>query len=120
MIRAVQVQMKKICPVHEAFKHLDTNNYGYLTEREFHSNFSNIFKFVLKTQELRALFREIDQDRSGLIKFNELEKFYSTNYVQKLAQVERERRQRNTQNEIFDHLIKVLMQRGLTLQDCFD
>ena len=27
---------------------------------------------------------------------------------------------KNTQNEIFDHLIKVLLQRGLTLQDCFD
>lgn len=120
MIRAVQVQMKAICPVHTAFKNLDTNNYGYLTEREFHANFSNIFKFVMKTQELRALFREIDADNSGLIKFKELEKFYNTNYIQKLAQVERERRQRNTQNEIFDHLIKVLMQRGLTLQDCFD
>lgn len=27
---------------------------------------------------------------------------------------------KNTQNEIFDHLIKVLLQKGLTLQDCFD
>lgn len=26
----------------------------------------------------------------------------------------------NTQNEIFDHLMKVLLQRGLTLMDCFD
>lgn len=77
--------MKAICPVHTAFKNLDTNNYGYLTEREFHANFSNIFKFVMKTQELRALFREIDADNSGLIKFKELEKFYNTNYIQKLA-----------------------------------
>lgn len=27
---------------------------------------------------------------------------------------------KNTENEIFDHLMKVLVQRGLTLRDCFD
>lgn len=34
--------------------------------------------------------------------------------------MDQERDMKNTQNEIFDHLIKVLMQRGLTLEDCFE
>lgn len=37
-----------------------------------------------------------------------------------MAEIENQRQIKNTQNEIFDHLIKVLIQRGLTLQDCFD
>lgn len=67
-----------------------------------------------------ALFNEIDEDESGVITLKEFENFYLRDYKQKNREIEKERETKNTQNEIFDHLMKVLIQRGLTLQDCFD
>lgn len=67
-----------------------------------------------------ALFREIDEDESGIVTLQEFENFYTRDYKEKNKEIEAERQTKNTQNEIFDHLMKVLMQRGLTLQDCFD
>lgn len=52
--------------------------------------------------------------------YKEFETFYHKDYRQVLKQLEIEKEQKNTQNEIFDHLIKVLQQRGLTLQDVFE
>jgi len=54
------------------------------------------------------------------VKFGELEVFYRTDYKEKVKALNSERQQIKAQNEIFDHLIKVLKQRGLTLQQVFD
>ncbi len=54
------------------------------------------------------------------MKFGELEAFYQTDYKDKVKALHSERQQIKAQNEIFDHLIKVLKQRGLTLQQVFD
>jgi Ca2+-binding EF-hand superfamily protein len=37
-----------------------------------------------------------------------------------MKELEIQREQTNTQNEIFDHMIKILVQRGLSLQDVFN
>ena len=107
-------------PVHQAFTAMDSSKHGFLTLRDFHLSFSRLFDLAVKDDKIRALFNEIDGDGDGIVKFAEFEAFYDENYVKRLAELEREREMKNTQNEIFDHLIKVLLQRGLTLQDCFD
>lgn len=102
--------------IQKAFVALDTNSYGFLTLRDFQINLSKHFNLSLKANEVRALFQEIDSDENGIIKFAELDQFYSCDYSQKVKGVQKERQDRCMQNEIFDHLIKVLKQRGLTLQ----
>ena len=99
---------------------LDTKNHGYLTLRDFQINLSKHFNLSLKASEVRSLFQEIDSDENGLIKFKELDDFYTSDYSKKVKNVQKERQDKFAQNEIFDHLMKVLKQRGLTLQAVFD
>lgn len=94
--------------VEKAFMSLDTLRNGYLTLRDFHLNFSNFFDLSLKEDEIRTLFLEIDTDHSGVLHYEEFENFYNKNYREVLKQLDLEREQKNTQNEIFDHIIKVL------------
>lgn len=94
---------------------MDNTNIGFLSLRDFHISFSRLFDLAIKNDEIRALFNEIDTDENGIVKYAEFEKFYEQNYVKRLADVGKEREMKNTQNEIFDHLMKVLLQRGLTL-----
>jgi Ca2+-binding EF-hand superfamily protein len=91
-----------------------------LTLRDFHVNFSNFFDLSLKDDVIRNLFVEIDSDQNGILLFKELEDFYKKDYHQCIKALEIEKQQKNTQNEIFDHLIKVLMQRGITLEELFE
>ena len=88
--------------------------------RDFHLSFARLFDLAIKNDEIRALFSEIDTDENGIVTFEEFEKFYDYNYIKRSAELYQERQMKNTQNEIFDHLIKILLQRGLTLQDCFE
>ena len=121
MFRAIQKRIKAMIPDPGlAFKQLDSNEFGYLVLRDFHMNFSHLFDLSLKNEEVRALFNEIDSDENGLIKYVEFENFYHVDYIRRLAAIETEKQQSHTMNEIFDHLIKVLKQKGLTLLDCFD
>jgi Ca2+-binding EF-hand superfamily protein len=94
--------------VESAFMKLDTLKTGYLSLRDFHLNFSNFFDLSLKEDEIRTLFQEIDSDQNGILLYEEFENFYRKDYRQVIKQLELEREQKNTQNEIFDHLIKVL------------
>ena len=98
---------------------MDNEDHGFLALRDFHHSFARLF-VAISNDDIRALFNEIDSDENGIIKYAEFENFYSANYIKKMADIEKEREMKNTQNEIFDHLIKVLIQRGLTLHDCFD
>lgn len=94
---------------------LDTNGFGFLTLKDLQINLSKHFNLSLKALEVRALFQEIDTDDNGIVKFGELEAFYRNDYKEKVKNIHFERQKITTQNEIFDHLIKVLKQRGLTL-----
>ena len=95
--------------VQRAFTAMDNNKVGFLSIRDFHRSFARLFDLAIKNDETRALFNEIDTDSDGIIKFAEFENFYAENYVKRIAEIEREREMKNTQNEIFDHLIKVLL-----------
>ena len=83
-------------------------------------NFSNFFDLSLKDDVIRNLFVEIDSDQNGILLFKELEDFYKKDYHQCIKALEIEKQQKNTQNEIFNHLIKVQMQRGITHEKLFE
>jgi Ca2+-binding EF-hand superfamily protein len=91
-----------------AFTKMDTENTGFLSLRDFHQSFARLF-VAISNDDIRALFNEIDTDENGIVKYAEFENFYNANYIKKMADVEKERLMKNTQNEIFDHLIKVLI-----------
>jgi hypothetical protein len=84
MFKAVQKRMKDTMSYNEAYDSMDTNNYGYLTLRDFQINLSKHFNLSLKAKEVRSLFQEIDGDGNGIIKFQELEEFYNRDYNQKV------------------------------------
>jgi Ca2+-binding EF-hand superfamily protein len=108
MFSSIQRKIKLTMSVEKAFMKLDTLKNGYLSLRDFHLNFSNFFDLSLREDEIRTLFQEIDTDHSGILHYEEFENFYNKNYREVLKQLEVEREQKNTQNEIFDHIIKVL------------
>ena len=44
------------------------------------SQMPNLFGVSLKREEFLKLFKEIDQDKDGLVKYVELEDFFNKNY----------------------------------------
>lgn len=102
-----------------AFGSLDSGN-GFLTFKEFQKGLPEQFGITLKREDILKLFKEIDTDKDGLIKLHEFEVFYLKNYDDTLKEIEKEREALNIQFDIFEHLIKVLKQKNLTLAEVFD
>jgi Ca2+-binding EF-hand superfamily protein len=75
---------------------------------------------TLKQHEVAALFLEIDTDGNGVVKYAEFDAFYRMNYEKRVQELELEKERMVTQYDIFDHLLKVLKQKGLTLEEMFD
>mmetsp|Transcript_43809 Transcript_43809/g.42288 ORF Transcript_43809/g.42288 Transcript_43809/m.42288 type:complete len:129 (+) Transcript_43809:922-1308(+) len=103
----------------EVFEKLD-QGIGILTLKNFSFGLTQAFDITLKRDDLKRLFKEIDQDRDGMIKYKEFEVFFNNDYMEKLKHLEKQREQVNVQQEIFDHLIKVLDQKSLSLAEVFD
>jgi Ca2+-binding EF-hand superfamily protein len=61
--------MAKEMAVYTAFECLDTEGKGFLTLRSFHANFGKMFGFYLKSNEVIALFKEIDKDEDSIVYF---------------------------------------------------
>ncbi len=53
------------------------------------------------------------------MKYKEFEEFYNKDYIQVMKSIEKEKEKINVQYEIFDHLIKVLNQKSLSLAEVF-
>jgi DNA-directed RNA polymerase specialized sigma54-like protein len=53
------------------------------------------------------------------VKYKEFEEFYNKDYIQVMKSIEKEKEKINVQYEIFDHLIKVLNQKSLSLAEVF-
>ncbi len=66
------------------------------------------------------LFKEVDKDKDGIVKYKEFEQYYNQNYDERVKEIEREKNAMNMQYEIFDHLMKVLSQKSLSLVEVFD
>jgi len=81
---------------------------GFLTVRDMIVQFPQLFAISLKRDEFLKLFKEIDSDRDGIVKYKEFEDFFNKDYMQTLKNIEKEKEKIGIQFEIFDHLMKVL------------
>lgn len=109
MLKAIQERVTSTKAASEAFGCLDTG-VGFLTLRDFHAGLSQHFDLTLKQHEMAALFREVDRDGDGIVKFEEFDHFYREDYKQRVQALEQEKERMITQYDIFDHLLKVLRQ----------
>ena len=62
----------------------------------------------------------MDKDKDGIVNFKEFEQFYNEDFDSRVKDIEKEKAAVNMQYEIFDHLIKVLQQKSLSLAETFD
>jgi Ca2+-binding EF-hand superfamily protein len=92
---------------------------GFLTVQDMQSQMPGLFGVSLKREDFLRLFKEIDSDKDGLVKYKELEEFFKKDYNVTLKNIEEEKHKINTQFEIFDHLMKVLNQKSLSLAEVF-
>jgi Ca2+-binding EF-hand superfamily protein len=72
------------------FRKLDSGN-GILSLKDFSVGLSKHFNITLKREELTMLFKEVDEDRDGLVKFKELEVFINKNYNKILSNIEKQK-----------------------------
>jgi Ca2+-binding EF-hand superfamily protein len=88
---------------------------GFLTVKDIISQMPANFGISLKREDFLRLFKEIDSDKDGLVRLKEFEDFYHRDYLMILKNIEKEKEQMSIQFEVFDHLMKVLQQKSLTL-----
>ena len=69
---------------------------------------------------MATIFLEIDKDGDGIVRFLKFNQFYQEDYERRIAELELEKEKMVTHNDIFDHLLKMLKQKGLTLEEMFD
>ena len=82
--------------IQEAFTKLDSSNVGFLTLQNFQANFSRFFDLSLKKDEVRALFREIDDDGNGVVQYAEFERFMQMDFIKRTISQEKEKENRST------------------------
>lgn len=92
---------------------------GFMTVKDIQTYMPALYGISLKREEFLRLFKEMDTDKDGLVKYKEFEDFYNKDYEAGLKNIEKEKEKISVQFEIFDHLIKVLQQKSLTLSEVF-
>lgn len=92
---------------------------GFLTVRDMQTMMPQIYGVSLKREDFLRLFKEIDSDKDGIVKYSEFEQFYNRDYKEVMRGIEKEKEKMNVQFEIFDHLMKVLNQKSLSLAEVF-
>ena len=92
---------------------------GFLTVKDIQTQMPILFGISIKRDEFLRLFKEIDTDKDGIVKYKEFEDFYNKDYDMTLKNIEKEKEKISIQYEIFDHLMKVLQQKSLSLSEVF-
>lgn len=87
MLKAIQERVTSTKTVSEAFGCLDTG-VGFLTLQDFHAGLSQHFDLTLKQAEIAALFREVDRDEDGIVKYEEFDYFYREDYKKRVKALE--------------------------------
>lgn len=64
---------------------------GFLTLKDFQNSLPTLFDITLKRDEVLKLFKEIDKDKDGLVKYKEFEEFFNQDYDVRLKEIEKER-----------------------------
>ena len=59
--------------------------------KDFQNFLPRQFDITLKRDEILRLFKEIDRDRDGLVKYKEFEQFYNEDYEKRLKEIEKEK-----------------------------
>ncbi len=98
---------------------MDKGGVGFLTVNDMQVMMPQIYGVSLKREDFLKLFKEIDSDKDGLVKYKEFEEFYQKDYNLTLKMIEKEKEKMNVQYEIFEHLMKVLNQKSLSLAEVF-
>lgn len=92
---------------------------GLLTIKDVIGSMPALFGISVNREDFLKLFKEMDTDKDGIIKYSEFEVYFNKDYDKELRLIDKEREQVNVQFEIFDHLIKVLNQKSLSLSEVF-
>ena len=79
MFSAIQMKLKMISTAQEAFRQMD-KGVGFLTVKDIIGQMPSLFGISLKREEFLKLFKEIDSDKDGLVKYQEFEEFYNKDY----------------------------------------
>ena len=107
MFCAIQNKLKQATTAQEGFRLMD-KGIGFLNIKDIIGSMPSLFGISVKREEFLRLFKEIDTDKDGIIRYKEFEEFYNKDYEQSLKTIEKQKDKINIQYEIFDHLIKVL------------
>ena len=107
MLRAIQERITSTKTVSEAFTCLDSG-VGFLTLHDFQAGLSTHFDLTLRQHEVNALFREVDAEGNGHVKYAAFDAFYRLDFHKRVEELEMEKERMVTQYDIFDHLLKVL------------
>jgi Ca2+-binding EF-hand superfamily protein len=89
MFSAIQLKIKMVCSAQEAFMQME-KGVGFLTIKDIISQMPSLFGISLKRDEFLKLFKEIDSDKDGLVKYKEFEEFYNRDYELSLKNIQRE------------------------------
>lgn len=118
MFQAIQRKLREVTTAQEGFRRME-KGIGLLTVKDVISCMPAQFGVSVNREDFLKLFKEMDTDKDGIIKYSEFEEFFNKDYDQVLRNIDKERSQANVQYEIFDHLIKVLNQKSLSLSEVF-
>ena len=112
--------MKERRTVEQAFKALDDQRVGFLTLKELQRTLPTRFNIVLSKEKQVELFKGINKSRDGIIKFQELAEFFALDFEAEIRAQEQRKGKFNMHFEIFDHIVKIIHQKQLTLREVFD
>lgn len=89
MFSAIQMKLKMMSTAQEAFRKMD-KGVGFLTVKDIIGQMPSHFGISLKREEFLRLFREMDTDKDGLVKYQEFEEFYTRDYEVTIKNIQRE------------------------------
>lgn len=64
---------------------------GFMTVKDIQTYMPALYGISLKREEFLRLFKEMDTDKDGLVKYKEFEDFYNKDYEAGLKNIEKEK-----------------------------
>lgn len=89
MFSAIQQKLKMVTSAQEAFRKMD-KGVGFLTVKDIIAQMPSLFGISLKREEFLKLFKEMDSDKDGIVKYKEFEEFYNHDYELSLRNIQKE------------------------------
>jgi Ca2+-binding EF-hand superfamily protein len=118
--QAIQERVRARMTPSDSYNELDVAKVGFITQKDVQNGLAKTFSISLRHEELVSFFGELDRDGRAQISYQEWELFCREDYANRVRELETEKERMVTQYDIFDHLLKVLKQKGLTLEEMFE